>query len=404
MQKRSIPAENKTEKGIVNMKDIRFGLIGYKFMGKAHSKALTEVPMYMDPPAGIVKKVICGRDPEWVAQSAKSLGWQEVETDWRKLVTRNDIDAVDITAPSNFHKEIAIAAAQNGKHIFCEKPLALNLADAREMLESVKKANVRHQIGFNYRFAPALVLAKKMIDEGKLGKIFHVRGVFLQDYIIDPEFPKVWRLDKKICGSGSLGDLGAHVIDAARYMVGEFKSVTGMNKTFVKERPVVARMEGLSATVDKDAPREIVDVDDATSFVCEFENGALGTFEATRFAMGHKNDMRIEVNGEKGSIRFEFERMNELHYYCADDETGLQGWRLIQATESIHPYVNYWWPVGHVIGFPETFCHEIYEFVCAVANGTDCRPSFEDGVRCAQILEAVDLSIERRAWVDVDSL
>lgn len=386
------------------MKDIRFGLIGYKFMGKAHSKALTEIPMFMDPPAGITKKVICGRDPEWVAQSAKMLGWQEVETDWRRLVARDDIDAVDITAPSNFHKEIAIAAAENGKHIFCEKPLALNLADAREMLAAVKKANVRHQIGFNYRFAPALMLAKKMIEEGRLGKIFHVRGAFLQDWIIDPDFPKVWRLDKKICGSGSLGDLGAHVIDAARFLVGEFRTVTGMNKTFVKERPVVARMEGLSGSVDKDAPREPVDVDDATCFVCEFEGGALGTFEATRFSMGHKNDMRIEVNGEKGSIRFEFERMNELHYYCADDPEGLQGWRLIQATEGVHPYVKYWWPVGHVIGFPETFCHELYEFVSAIENGTECCPSFEDGVRCAQIMEAVDLAIERRAWVDVDSL
>ena len=386
------------------MNDIRFGLIGYKFMGKVHSKALTEVPMYMNPPMGIVKKAICGRDPEWVAQSAKTLGWQDVETDWRKLIARDDIDAIDITAPSNFHKEIAIAAAQNGKHVFCEKPLALNLKDAREMLEVAKKANIRHQIGFNYRFAPALMLAKKIIDEGKLGKIFHVRGVFLQDWIIDPEYPKVWRLDKKVCGSGSLGDLGAHVIDAARFLVGEFKTVTGMSKTFVKERPVVSRMEGLSASVDANAPKDIVDVDDATCFVCEFENGALGTFEATRFSMGHKNDMRIEVNGEKGSIRFEFERMNELHYFSALDEEGLQGWRMIQVTEGVHPYIKYWWPAGHVIGFPETFCHEIFEFISCIDKGTDCCPNFEDGVRCAQIMEAVDLAIERKGWVDVDSL
>ena len=386
------------------MNDIRFGLIGYKFMGKVHSKALTEVPMYMNPPMGIVKKAICGRDPEWVAQSAKTLGWQDVETDWRKLVARDDIDAIDITAPSNFHKEIAIAAAQNGKHVFCEKPLALNLKDAREMLEVAKKANIRHQIGFNYRFAPALMLAKKIIDEGKLGKIFHVRGVFLQDWIIDPEYPKVWRLDKMVCGSGSLGDLGAHVIDAARFLVGEFKTVTGMSKTFVKERPVVGRMEGLSASVDANAPKDIVDVDDATCFVCEFENGALGTFEATRFSMGHKNDMRIEVNGEKGSIRFEFERMNELHYFSALDDEGLQGWRMIQVTEGVHPYIKYWWPAGHVIGFPETFCHEIFEFISCIDKGTDCCPNFEDGVRCAQIMEAVDLAIERKGWVDVDSL
>lgn len=386
------------------MNDIRFGLIGYKFMGKAHSKALTEVPMYMSPPANIVKRAICGRDPEWVSESARTLGWQEVETDWRKLIARDDIDAVDITAPSNFHKEIAIAAAKNGKHVFCEKPLALNLKDAREMLETAQQTGITHQIGFNYRFAPAMLLAKKFIDEGKLGKIFHVRGVFLQDWIIDPDFPKVWRLDKSVCGSGSLGDLGAHVIDAARYLAGEFKTVTGMSKTFVKERPVVARMEGLSASVDKDAPREQVDVDDATCFVCEFENGALGTFEATRFSQGHKNDMRIEVNGEKGSIRFEFERMNELHYFSAEDEPGAQGWRMIQVTEGVHPYINFWWPAGHVIGFPETFCHEIYEFVCHIVNGGECAPSFYDGVKCAQIMEAVELAIERRAWVDVESL
>jgi predicted dehydrogenase len=216
------------------MDSIRFGLIGYKFMGKAHSKALTEIPMFMKPKRGIEKRAICGRDPEWVRESARTLGWRDVETDWRKLVARDDIDAIDITAPSNFHKEIALLAAQHGKHIFCEKPLALTLADAREMLDAARKANVRHQIGFNYRFAPALALAKQLIDEGKLGKIFHVRGVFLQDWIIDPDFPKVWRLDKKVCGSGSLGDLGAHVIDAARYLAGEFQTVTGMSKTFVK--------------------------------------------------------------------------------------------------------------------------------------------------------------------------
>lgn len=386
------------------MDAIRFGLIGYKFMGRAHSKALTEIPMYMDPARAIEKRAICGRDPDWVRASAGTLGWGDVETDWRKLVARKDIDAIDITAPSNFHKEIAIAAANNGKHIFCEKPLALTLSDAREMLAVAKKAGIRHQVGFNYRFAPALVLAKQLIDGGKLGKIFHVRGVFLQDWIIDPEFPKVWRLDKKVCGSGSLGDLGAHVIDAARYLVGEFKTVTGMSKTFIKQRPVVARMEGLSASVDKNAPKEEVDVDDATMFVCEFDNGALGTFEATRFAQGHKNDMRIEVNGEKGSIRFEFERMNELHFFSAEDEAGTQGWRMIQVTEGIHPYIKYWWPTGHVIGFPETFCHELYEFVGHIANGTDCTPSFEDGVRCAQILEAVELAIEKKGWVDVTSL
>lgn len=385
-------------------KRIRFGLVGYKFMGKAHSDALCRIPRFFQPDLEIDRRVLCGRDGDWARQAAQRMGWEEVETDWRKLVARPDIDAIDITAPSNAHREIALAAAANGKHIFCEKPLALDLAGAREMLSAARAAGVRHQVGFNYRFAPALVLAKRLIDQGKLGRIFHVRGSFLQDWIIDPDFPKVWRLDKKVCGSGSLGDLGAHVIDAARYLVGEFAFVTGAQATFVRERPVVARMEGLSASVDKDAPREIVDVDDATGFVCTFENGAMGVFEATRFAQGHKNDMRIEVNGERGSIQFEFERMNELKYFSASDEPGEQGWRLIQVTEDIHPYGDIWWPTGHVIGFAETFCHELFAFIQCVAGGGECAPSFEDGVKCAQVMEAVELSAQRRAWVDVNSL
>ena len=386
------------------MDSLRFGLIGYKFMGKMHSKAHTVVPMYMNPPLGIEKSVLCGRDPEWVKESAAKLGWKETETDWKALVARKDIDVIEITAPSNYHKEIAIAAAENGKHVFCEKPLALNLKDAREMLEAVQKAGVKHQIGFNYRFSPALVLAKHLIDSGKIGKVFHVRGVFLQDWGVDPSSPFVWRFNKEICGSGSLGDLGAHVIDAARYLAGEFKSVTGMSKTFVKQRPEAARMEGLSAIASENAVMHDVTVDDATCFIAEFENGALGTFEATRFSPGHKNDLRIEVNGDKGSISFEFERMNELNYFSAEDEDGTQGWRKIQVTEGSHPYIKYWWPAGHVIGITETFCHQLYEFVRHVAEDTECEPNFVDGVRNAQVMEAVDLAIERRAWVDVNSL
>jgi len=385
-------------------KTLHFGLVGYKFMGKAHSNALARLPMFFDTDMKIGMKALCGRDPEWVREAADQFGWAEVETDWRKLVARDDIDAIDITAPSNYHKEIALGAAANGKHIFCEKPLALNLADAREMLEAAKKNGIKHQIGFNYRFCPALILAKKLIDDGKLGKIFHFRGSFLQDWIIDPDFPKVWRLDKKICGSGALGDLGAHVIDAARFLVGDISTVTGMNKTFVKTRPVVERMTGLTASSAADAPRDVVDVDDATLFACEFESGAMGLFEATRFAQGHNNDMRLEINGEKGSIRFEFERMNELHYFSEEDAPGEQGWRMIQVSEGIHPYWANWWPPGHVIGFPETFIHELYEFAQCIAQDRGCSPDFLDGVKCAQVMEAVDLSIERRAWVDVDSL
>jgi len=387
------------------MKDtLNVGLVGYKFMGKAHSNAFRKVSMFFDPSLKIVMKAICGRDEEWVKQSAEKFGWEGYETSWEKLVERDDIDMIDITAPSNVHKEIAIAAAESGKHVFCEKPLALNLEDAREMLEAVEKNKVKHQIGFNYRFAPAIQLAKKLIDEGKIGEIYHFRALYLQDWIIDPEFPLVWRLDKKVAGSGSLGDLGAHSIDLARFLVGEFDKVIGLNKTFIKERPIVERMEGLSAEARADGPKGEVTVDDATLFLAEFKNGALGSFEATRFANGHKNGMSFEINGSKGSVRFEFERMNELWYYSSDDPEGLQGFRLIQATEPVHPYASAWWPVGHVIGYEHTFVHELYEFVVAIAHDKETCPSFYDGVKCMQVLEAVDLSIAKRRWVEVDSL
>ncbi len=386
------------------MKELNIGLIGYKFMGKAHSNAFARLPMFFDCDAAVNRKCICGRDPEWVAKAAATLGWDEHETAWQKLVSRSDIDVIDITAPSNAHKEIAIAAAENGKHVFCEKPLALNLSDAREMLETVKKTGVKHQIGFNYRFAPAIQLAKKIIDDGKLGTIRHVRASYLQDFITDPEFPLVWRLQKSVCGSGSLGDLGAHFIDLARYLVGDFKSVMGIQKTFVTSRPLVERMEGLSANAQADAPRGTVDVDDGTVFVAEFENGALGVFEATRFSAGHKNDLFIEVSGDRGSVKFTFERMNELQYFSADDEDGLQGFRLIQASEGGHPYMSHWWPVGHVIGYEHTFVHEMYEFVQSIVKDTPTCPDFADGVECSRVIEAVELSASRRAMVDIASL
>ncbi|MBR5445162.1 MAG: Gfo/Idh/MocA family oxidoreductase [Clostridia bacterium] len=386
------------------MKTLNFGLVGYKFMGKAHSNAIARLPMFFDCGAQIGMKALCGRDEEWVARAAAQFGWDGYETAWETLVTRQDIDIIDITAPSNMHKVIAIAAAENGKHIFCEKPLALNLADAREMLEAVTKTGVKHQIGFNYRFAPAIQLAKKIINEGKLGTIRHVRASYLQDFITDPEFPLVWRLQKEICGSGSLGDLGAHFIDLARFLVGDFKSVMGMQKTFIKSRPLVERMEGLSANAQADAPRGEVDVDDGTVFIAEFDCGALGVFEATRFSAGHKNDLFIEVSGDRGSVKFTFERMNELQFYSADDEEGLQGFRLIQASEGVHPYMTHWWPVGHVIGYEHTFVHEMYEFVRAIVNDTPTMPDFADGVECSRVIEAVELSAQRRAMVDIASL
>ena len=387
------------------MKDtLNIGLVGYKFMGKAHSNGFTQMPLFFEPGVTVSKKAICGRDEEGVIAAMGKFGWESYETDYKKLAARKDIDVIDVTAPSNYHKPIVMEAIAQGKHVFCEKPLALNLADAREMLEAAKKAGIKHQIGFNYRFAPAIKLAKKLIDEGRIGKIYHFRGKYLQDWIIDPEFPMVWRLDKSICGSGTLGDLGAHVIDLAAYLVGDIKEVTGMSKTFVKKRPIVTEMSGLSGKADSDAPMGDVTVDDATAFCAEFECGALGTFETTRFSAGHKNDMSFEINGDKGSLKFEFERMNELWYCDYTEDAQTQGFRLIQASDECHSYAGDFWPVGHVLGYENTFVAQMYEFAKAIANDYKAAPGFDAGVKVAQIMDAVDLSIERRAWVDVKSL
>ncbi len=386
------------------MKTLNVGLVGYKFMGKAHSNAFARLGMFFDLDADVRRKVLCGRDAAGVEQARQKLGWESTETDYRALVQRPDIDIVDVVTPSDFHKDIVMAAIANGKHVFCEKPLALNLADAREMLSAARSAGVRHQIGFNYRFAPAVLLAKQLIDEGKLGTIFHFRGLYLQDWIIDPMFPMVWRLNRDICGSGSLGDLGAHVIDLAHFLVGSIKTVTGMSKTFVKQRPVVESMTGLSGTAAADAPMADVTVDDVTSFCCEFNNGAMGTFEATRFAQGNKNALSFEINGSKGAVRFFVERVNELQFYDATAPAGQQGFAVIQATEGGHPFGANWWPTGHVLGYEHTFVHEMVSFVQAITKGEDAVPGFEAGVAAAQVMDAVDLSIERRAWVDVAAL
>jgi predicted dehydrogenase len=380
---------------------INIGLLGYKFMGKAHSNGYARIPMFFSPDYEITLKAICGRNEQGVAAAANQFGFEGYETDWRRLVAREDIDVIDITSPSNVHHPVAIKAAENKKHVFCEKPLALTTAMAREMLDAVQTNNVKHQIGFNYRFAPAVLLAKKMISEGKLGQIYHFRGAYLQDWIVDPGFPLVWRLDKDVAGSGSHGDLGAHVIDLARFLVGEFSDVIGMSKTFVKERPIVEHMTGLTATARQGAQMGEVTVDDATLFLAQFDNGALGTFEATRFAYGHDNDLRFEINGSLGSVRFNLERINELEYFNAQDEPGLRGFRTIQVTHGMHPYMAHWWPPGHVIGYEHTFVHELYAFLTAIARDEKTSPDFYDGVMCCRILDAVEESVRRKEWTKI---
>jgi len=387
------------------MKQLNVGMIGYKFMGKAHSQAYRDVPMFFpDTAAKPVMKLICGRDKAGVEQAAGQFGWAESVTDWRELVARDDIDIVDINAPSDAHKEIAVAAAKAGKHIFCEKPLALTLADSREMLAAAEAAGVKHMVGFNYRFAPAVRLAHKLVSEGRLGRIYHFRAWFLQDWIVDPEFPLVWRLDKSIAGSGSHGDLGAHLIDLAHYLIGDMTEVIGMNETFIKERPKPASMTGLSAKGGSGGEKGPVTVDDATLFMARFAGGALGSFEATRFAPGHRCTNSFEINGSKGSVKFDFERMNELQVYFTDDADDVQGFRRVLATDPAHDYVGAWWPPGHTIGYGQTFTHEVVELLNAIGEDRQPVPSFVDGVKCQAVLEAVDRSIEQRRWVSIGDM
>lgn len=386
------------------MKQFNVGMVGYKFMGKAHSHAYKELPMAFPNTPKPVMKAICGRDKNGVEQAAQQFGWESSVTDWRELVARDDIDIIDINAPSDAHKEIAIAAARAGKHLFCEKPLALTLADSREMLQAAENAGVKHMVGFNYRFAPAVQLAKKLVAEGRLGKIHHFRAWFLQDWIIDPDFPLVWRLDKSVAGSGSHGDLGAHLIDLAHFLVGDMQEVIGMSETFVKERPLPSSMTGLSAKGDANAPKGPVTVDDATLFLTRFENGALGSFEATRFAAGHRCTNSFEINGSKGSVKFDFERMNELEVYFTDDAEDVQGFRRVLATDPAHAFMDSWWPAGHTIGYGQTFTHEVVELMNAIAEDRQPVPNFHDGVKCQAVLEAVDKSIEERRWVSLSEM
>lgn len=386
------------------MKSVKVGMVGYKFMGKAHSNAYRALPMFFPDSLRPEMKAICGRDPAALEQARAQFGWESAVTDWRELVKRDDIDLIDINAPSDAHKAIALAAAEAGKHLFCEKPLALTLADSREMLAVAEQAGVKHMVGFNYRFAPAVQLAKKLVEEGRIGQIYHFRAVFLQDWIIDPSFPLVWRLQKDIAGSGSHGDLGAHIIDLARFLVGEFKEVIGMSETFVKRRPIASAMTGLSAKGGASAEMGDVTVDDATLFMARFAEGALGSFEATRFAAGHRCTNAFEINGSKGSIKFDFERMNELQVFFTDDAEDVQGFRRVLATDPAHAYMDAWWPPGHTIGYEHTFTHEVHELMRALEEDRQPVPNFVDGVKCQEVLEAVDLSIAERRWVDLSEL
>lgn len=382
------------------VKKINVGLIGYKFMGKAHSHAFKDMSMFFDASAQPVMKAICGRNEEAVKDAAERWGWESYETSWQRIIERDDIDLVDICTGNDSHRDIAIAAAQAGKDILLEKPMAPTLAEAREMLDAVEKAGVKHMINFNYRRCPAIQLAKRLIGEGFVGKIYHVRAVYLQSWIMDPDFPLVWRLKKESAGSGALGDIGAHIIDLARFLVGEFSEVNGFLTTFIKERPILIETTGdLSAKGSQEKGE--VTVDDAALFLARFANGAVGTFEATRFANGRKNHEKIEINGSKGSIVFNFERMNELEVFSSEDPDYAQGFKTILVTEEVHPYIKAWWPPGHIIGYEHTFVNQVYELMEALANDRMPEPNFVDGVRCQEVLDAVERSSDTGTWIKI---
>lgn len=372
------------------MAKVRVGMIGYQFMGKAHTHAYRDVPFYFGSETKPVLQAIAGRHEEAVRKAADEMGWRSYETDWRRLIEREDIDLIDIVTPNNTHAEMAIAAAEAGKHVICEKPLAMTVEEAERMAEAVKRNNVVHMVSHNYRFAPAVQVTKQLIDGGRLGKIHHIRAQYLQDWLADPKAPMAWRLRKEVTGSGALGDIGAHIIDLARFLVGEFKEISGMMQTFVKNRPFEDR-EGMGE----------VDVDDAAAFLARFENGAFGVFEATRFAGGNRNGNRFEINGEKGSIRWDLEKLNELEVYFADDETGLQGFRTISCTEEAHPYAGAYWPPGHIIGYEHTFINLMSELMKGISEGYAPSPNFDDGLNNQMVLDAVARSANEKRWIKV---
>lgn len=385
------------------------GMVGYSFMGATHSVAWRTAHRVFDLPLQPRMAALAGRNAEAARAAADTLGWDSVETDWRALLERADIDLIDICTPGDSHAEIAIAALEAGKHVICEKPLANTVEEAERMVAAAEAAaakGVRSMVAFNYRRVPAATFARQLIADGKLGTIRHVRAVYLQDWIVDPQFPLVWRLQKDRAGSGALGDIGAHIVDLAQFMVGDLiTGVSAITETFVKERPLPQASAGLSATADSaQAEMGPVTVDDAALFLGRFAGGALATFEATRFATGRKNALRIEINGELGSVVFDMESMNELQYYDATEPSVTAGFRRILVTEPEHPYMAAWWPPGHIIGYEHTFTHEIRDLVEAIATGSDIYPSFADGLRVQRVLEAVETSSANNStWQEIQT-
>jgi predicted dehydrogenase len=373
------------------MKDLRIGMIGYGFMGRAHSNAYAKVNHFFDLGHRAVLKAACARDKEKVEAFAKQWGYESVETDWRKLIERKDIDAIDICTPNNTHKEMALAAAAAGKMILCEKPLSMNAADGEEMCKAVEKAGVRNMVWYNYRRVPAVTFAKQLIDQGKLGRIFHFRAKFLQDWTISADLPQggagLWRLDVGAAGSGVTGDLLAHCIDTALWLNGGMKSVTAMTETFVKERK-----HTLTGKVQP------VGIDDACAFLARFDNGSLATFESTRYARGHKALYTFEINGEHASIAWDLHDLHRLQYFDHRDEGNLRGWRSIHITDGDHPYMKQWWVPGLQIGYEHSFVHQVADFIKSLDGKKAAQPDFRSAQETQKVCDAVLNSAKSGQW------
>jgi predicted dehydrogenase len=371
-------------------------MVGYSFMGRAHSHGWRNARSFFGAP--VVLRAIAGRNGEAASDIADRFGWQSVETDWRALIRRDDIDVIDVCTPGDTHAEIAIAALEAGKHVLCEKPLANSVKEAETMTAAAEQARalgVRSMVGFTYRRVPAIGLAQQLVAEGRVGRLRHVRAQYLQDWLTDPQTPLMWRLQKERAGSGALGDIGAHIIDLTQYITGErITGVAAMLETFVAERPVPAdtnsRTSGLGGVAGSGFGP--VTVDDAATFLARFDGGALATFEATRYASGRKNSIRIEVNGERGSLAFDLEDMNVLWVHDHTEDPRTQGFKRVLVTEAAHPHVEAWWPPGHVLGYEHGFTHQAVDFVTAIRDGHDPEPSFAEGLGVQRVLAAVQQS------------
>ncbi|AGA29828.1 Gfo/Idh/MocA family protein [Singulisphaera acidiphila] len=375
-------------------KPLNIGLVGYGFMGRTHSNGYKRVNDFFDLEYRPVLKAVCGRSAANAQTFADKWGYESIETDWRKLIDRKDIDAIDICTPNNTHAEIAIAAAAAGKMILCEKPLSMDLVEGQTMVEAIEKAGVPNTVWYNYRRVPAVTLAKQLIDEGRLGRVFHYRANFLQDWTISSELPQggagLWRLDAAAAGSGVTGDLLAHCIDTALWLNGGISNVSAMTETFIKERK--------HSETGKVEP---VSIDDACAFLCRFENGSLGLFESTRYARGHKALYTFEINGEKASIKWDLHDLHRLEYFDHGDESKLRGWRSIHVTDSDHPYMKHWWVPGLQIGYEHTFVHQVADFLGGLAAGKPTSPTFREALATQAVCDAVLDSAEVGQWQTV---